>query len=99
MQLVHYIPPSTEGGMGVYWIHPDVCPSIHLPVHPSVYKVSGTFWQLFGWINFMSGKILPLKGGSLDPYQFHVPSINFGRLIVVAKYLAENEVSGTFWKK
>ena len=44
----------------------------------------------------MSGKILPLKGGSLDPYQFHVPSINFGRLIVVAKYLAENEVSGTF---
>ena len=25
-------PRSTEGGKGVYWIHPDVCPS----VRPSV---------------------------------------------------------------
>ena len=32
-------PRSTKGGMGVYWIHPDVCPS----VRPSVDKVSGTF--------------------------------------------------------
>ena len=35
-------PRSTEGGMGVYWIHPDVCPS----VRPSVDKFSGTFLKL-----------------------------------------------------
>ena len=33
---------------------------------------------------------------ALDPIHFHVPSLIFGPL--VAKYLAENGVSGTFWK-
>ena len=54
-------PRSTEGGMGVYWIHPDVCQS----VGPSVDKVSRTFCKkllpqfisyqastLMGWVSW-----------------------------------------------
>ena len=84
-------PRSTEGGMGVYWIHPDVCPS----VGPSVDMVSRTFWKNYCLNSFHTWH-LPSWGESLDPYTFYVPSLIFGPL--VAKYLAKNEVSGTFWK-
>ena len=58
-------PRSTAGGMGVYWIHPDVC----LSVRPSVYKVSGTFWKNY-WLNSFHTWHLPLWGESIDPYSF-----------------------------
>ena len=135
-------PRSTEGGIGVYCIQPDVCPS----VRPCVDKVSGTFWKkllaqfisyltftIIGWfswplfiivflasflalwwpniwpkmgfqelfektigsIHFIPG--IYLYGMSLlTSIHFRVPSLIFGPL--VAKYLAENGVSGTFWK-
>ena len=51
--------------MGVYWIHPDVCPS----VRPSVDKVSGTFWKNY-WLNWFHTRHLPLWGESPDPYPF-----------------------------
>ena len=71
--------------MGVYWIHPDVCPSI-----------SGTFWKItIGSIHFIPG-IYPYGVSQLTPIHFRVPTLIFGPL--VAKYLAENGVSGTFWK-
>ena len=41
----YYYTRSTEGWMGVYWIHPDVSPSICQSLRPSVDKVSGTFWK------------------------------------------------------
>ena len=28
-------PRSTEGGKGVYWLHPDICPSVGPSVRPS----------------------------------------------------------------
>ena len=92
-------PRSTEGGMGVYWIHPDVCPyicpSICPSVPPSVDKVSRTFWKTIGSIHFITG-IYPYGVILLTPIHFRVPSLIFGPL--VAKYLAENGVSGTFLK-
>ena len=58
-------PRSTEGGMGVNWIHSDVCTSICPSIRPSVDKVSGTFWKkllaqfisylaftLMGWVSW-----------------------------------------------
>ena len=86
-------PRSTEGGMGVYWIHPDVC----LSVCPSVCRqgfrnflkkllaqfISYLAFTLMGWVPW-------------PPIHFRVPSLIFGPL--VAKYLAGNGVSGTFWK-
>ena len=65
-------PRSTEGGIGVYWIHPDVCPS----VRPCIDKVSGTFWKNY-WLNSFHTWHLPLWGDSLDPYHFPVPSLIF----------------------
>ena len=43
--IVLLYPRPTEGGMGVYWIHPDVCRSVCPSVRPSVDKISGTFWK------------------------------------------------------
>ena len=58
------------------------------------------FLELFekpiGSIHFIHG-IYPYGASPLTPIHFHVPSLIFGPL--VAKYLAENGVSGTFWKK
>ena len=135
---LYLYPRSTEGGMGVYWIHSDVCPSVD--------KVSGTFWKklsaqfisylaftLMGWVSwplfifvFLASffalwwpNIWPKMGfpelfektigpihfiPGIYPYgvilltliYFHVPSLIFGPL--VAEYLAENDVSRTFWK-
>ena len=89
---VFLYPRSTEGGMGVYWIHPDICPS----VRPSVDKVSGTFWRklLAQFISYLTFN--PYGGSLLTSIHFRVPGLIFGPL--VAKYLAENGVSGTFWK-
>ena len=50
----------------VYWIHPDVCTSFHLPFCPSVNKVSRTFETMFP--HFIS--YLVLWGVSLEPYSF-----------------------------
>ena len=58
-------PRSTEGGMGVYWIHPDVCPS----VRPSVDKVSGTFWKNYCSIHFIHG-VYPYGVGLLTSIRF-----------------------------
>ena len=66
-------PRSTEGGKGVYWIHPDVCPSVRLSVRPSVRpsvgKVSATFRKNY-WLNSFHPWDLYLWGKSLDPYRF-----------------------------
>ena len=70
-------PRSTEGRKGVYWIHPDVCPSVRPSVcpsvrpsvRPSVGKVSATFRENY-WLNSFHPWDLYLWGKSLDPYQF-----------------------------
>ena len=79
--------------MGVYWIHPDVCPSIH----PSVCRQGfpELFEKIIGSIHFIPG-IYPYGMSFLTPIHFSVPSLIFGPL--VTKYLAENGVSGTFWR-
>ena len=63
---------------------PKVCPS----VRPSVDKIIDS-------IHFIPG-IYPYGVSPLTPIHFRVPSLIFSPL--VAKYLAENGVSGTFWK-
>ena len=86
-------PHSTKGGMGVYWIHPDVCTS----VRSSIWRqVSGTFWKNY-WCNSFHTWHCPYGMSLLTPIHFCVPSLILGPL--VAKYLAENGVSGTFCKK
>ena len=74
-------PRSTEGGKGVYWIHPDVCPSVRPSVRPSVCpsvrpsvcpsvgKVSAIFRENY-WLNSFNPWDLYLWGKSLDPYRF-----------------------------
>ena len=51
--------------------------------------------QLAQFISYLA--FIPLWGESLDPIHFRIPSLIFTSL--VAKYLAENGVSGTFFKK
>ena len=68
--------------------------SVRLSVRPSADKVSGTFWKTMGLIHFIPG-IYPYEVSLLTPIHFRVPSL-FGPLL--AKYLAENGVYGTFWK-
>ena len=48
------------------------------------------------WFHSLHTWHLPLRVSLLTPIHFRVPSLIFGPL--VAKYLAENGVSGTFWK-
>ena len=87
------IPQLHRRWNGLYWNHPDVCPSIC----PSVCILG--FWNFFlinYWLNSFHTWHLRWWGESLDPYSFRVPSFIFGPL--VAKYFAENGVSGTFWK-
>ena len=91
----NYYTPHHRGWNGVILDSPrclSVCPS----VRPSVDKVSGTFWKkTIGPINFIPG-IYPYGVSLLTPIHFRVPSLIFSPL--VAKYLAENGVSETFWK-
>ena len=54
------------------------------------------FEKTIGSIHFIPG-IYPYGVSFLTPLHFGVPSLIFGPL--VAKYLAENGVSGTFWKR
>ena len=133
-------PRSTEGGMGGYWIHPNVSPSVCRQGFRNFLKkllaqlITYLAFTLMGWvswplfifvflasflalwrpnmwpkmgflelfektiapIHFMHG-IYPYGVCPLTPIHFRVPSLIFGPL--VAKYLAENGVSGTFWKK
>ena len=133
-------PRSTEGGMGVYWIHPDVCPSVWRQLdfriffkkllaqlisylsftlmgwvswplfifvflasflalwYPNIWPKMGfpeLFEKTIGPIHFIPGNY-PSGVSLLTPIHFRVPSIIFVPL--VAKYLAENGVSGSFWK-
>ena len=53
------------------------------------------FEKTIGSIHYTLG-IYPYGASLLTPIHFRVPSFIFGPL--VAKYLAENGVSGTFWK-
>ena len=53
------------------------------------------FEKTIGPIHFIPG-IYPYVVSLLTPIHFHFPSLFFCPL--VAKYLAENGVSGTFWK-
>ena len=85
-------PHSTEGGMGLYWIHPDVCLSVRLKTT----RFPELFEKTIGSIHFIP-VIYPYGVSLLTPIHFRVPSLTFGPL--VAKYLAENGVSGTFFKK
>ena len=54
------------------------------------------FFFLNYWFHSLHTWHLPLGCEFLAPIHFRVPSLIFGPL--VAKYLAENGVSGTFWK-
>ena len=67
-----------------------------MSVRPSVDKVSGTFWKTIGSIHFIPG-IYPYGVSFLTPIHFRISSLIFGPL--VTKYLAENGVSATLWKK
>ena len=94
----HYTsaPPKVEGGYTGFTpmsVRPSVCPSFR----PSVDEVPGTFWKkTIASIHFIPG-ISPHGMSLLNPIHFHVPSLFSGPL--VAKFVAENGVSGTFWKK
>ena len=58
----HLYPRSTEDGMGVYWIHPDVCPSVRPSVcrqgFQNFYKkifaqfISYLAFTLMGWVSW-----------------------------------------------
>ena len=70
---------------------------------PSGGQIFGRKWgfrnflkETIGSIHFIPG-IYPHGVSFLTPIHFRVPSLIFG--LLVAKYLAENGVSGTFWKK
>ena len=85
------IPRPTEGGMGVYWIHPKVCPSVRPPVCRQDFR--NFLKNTIGSIHFIPG-IYPYGVSLLTPIHFRVPNLIFGPL--VATYMAENGVSGTF---
>ena len=89
-QILLY-PRSTEGGMGVYWIHPDVCLSVRLKTT----RFPELFEKTIGSIHFIP-VIYPYGVSLLTPIHFRVPSLIYGPL--VAKYLAKNGVSGNFLK-
>ena len=71
----------------------------HPTLRPNIWPKMG-FPELFekniGLIHFIPG-IYPYGVSLLTPIHFRVPGLIFGPL--VAKYLAENGVSWTFWKK
>ena len=69
----------------LWW--PNICPKMGFPE---------LFEKTIGSIHFIPG-IYPYGVSLLTPVHFRVPSLIFGPL--VAKYLSENGVSGTFWKK
>ena len=73
------------------------CLSVHLSVRPSVCRQGfrNFLKKSIGSIHFIPG-IYPYGVSLLTPIYFRVPSFIFGPL--VAKYLAKNGVSGTFWK-
>ena len=66
---------------------PNICPKMGFPE---------LFEKTIGSIHFIPG-IYPYGVSLLTPIHFRVPSLIFGPLL--AKYLSENGVSGTFWKK
>ena len=70
--------------LALWW--PNIWPKIGFPA---------LFEKTIGPIHFIPG-IYPSGVSLLTQIYVHVPSIIFGPL--VAKYLAENGVSGTFWK-
>ena len=70
-------PRSTEGGMGVYWIHPRCLP-VRLSVRPSVCRQSfRNFWKKL-LAQFISYLAFTLMGVSWPLYIFCVPSLIIG---------------------
>ena len=70
--------------LALWW--PNIWPNMGFPE---------LFEKIIGPIHFIPG-IYPYGVSLLTPIHFRVPSLIFGPL--VAKYLAKNGVSGTFWK-
>ena len=76
---------SLASFLALWW--PNIWPKMGFPE---------LFEKTIGSIHFIRG-IYPYVVSLLTPIHFRVPSLIFGPL--VAKYLAENGVSGTFFKK
>ena len=91
MPLVYDYTPSP---LKVEWGYTGFIP---MSVRPSVRRQSfrNFLKKTIGSIHFIPG-ICPYGVSLLTPIHFRVLSLIFGPL--VAKYLAENGVSGTFWK-
>ena len=66
--------------MGVYWIHPDVCPSVRPSAWPSVDKVSGTFWKKKLLAQFISYLAFTLLGWVSWPLYIFVFLASFSAL-------------------
>ena len=94
LSFLSLYPRSTEGGMGYTGFTPM---SVRPSVRPSVCRQGfrNFLKKTIGSIHFIPG-FYPSGVSLLTPIHFRVPSLIFGPL--VAKYLAENGVSGTFLK-
>ena len=85
------VPPKVDWGFTGF-TPMSVCPS----VRPSVCRQGFRNFlkkKTIGSVHFIPG-IYPYRVSLLTPIHFRLPSLIFGPL--VAKYLAENGVSGTF---
>ena len=90
-------PCYTPAPLKVDWGYTGFTPmSVHPSVPPSVCRqgFQNFFEKTIRSIYFIPG-IYPYGASLLTPILFRAPSLIFGPL--VAKYLAENRVSGTFW--
>ena len=96
---IHFIPCINPSG----WVSWPLYISLFLALFsalwwPNIWPKMGfpeLFEKTIGSIHFIPG-IYPYGVSFLTHLHFRVPSLIFGPL--VAKYLAENGVSGTFWK-
>ena len=79
--------------MGVYWIHPDLCPSVCL----SVCRQGFRNFLKNCWYNSFHTWHLPLWGESLDPYSFYIGCIEW--LIDWCQYLAFTLMGWVSWRQ
>ena len=97
---IHFIPVIYPYGVSILTpVHFCVPSHIFGPLVANIWPTMG-FPELFekqniGSIHFIPG-IYPYGVSFLTPIHFRVPSLIF--VLLVAKYLAENGVSRTFWK-